>query len=101
MVAYEPELPSKMKAIHYVSSVSMLQKWIWDPWSIIPIENICPAEYLSFTHVPIEILDQQVSKFRSKDVSFVKVLWRNNNVEEITSEFEEERRMEYPQLFTT
>ncbi|KAK4716121.1 hypothetical protein R3W88_014459 [Solanum pinnatisectum] len=101
MVAYELDLPSELEAVHPVFHVSMLQKCIGDPSRIMPIENICIAKDLSYAEVPIAILDRQVRKLRTKDVASLKVLWRNNNVEEMTWEAEEEMKKEYPQLFTT
>ncbi|XP_049394621.1 uncharacterized protein LOC125858883 [Solanum stenotomum] len=100
-VAYELDLPSELEAVYPIFHVSMLRKCIGDPSRIMPIENICIAEDLSYSEVPIAILDRQVRKFRNKDTASVKVLWRNNNVEEMTWEAEEEMRNEYPQLFTT
>ncbi|XP_015160865.1 uncharacterized protein [Solanum tuberosum] len=92
MVAYELDLPSELEAVHPVFHVSMLWKCIG---------NICIAEDLSYAEVPIAILDRQVRKLRNKDVAFMKVLWRNNNVDEMTWEAEKEMRKEYPQLFMT
>ncbi|XP_015170387.1 uncharacterized protein [Solanum tuberosum] len=93
IVAYEFDLPSELEAVHPIFHVSLLRKCIGDPSRIMPIENICIAEDLSYAEVPIAILDRQVRKLRNKDAASVKVLWRNNNVEEM--------RNEYPQLFTT
>ena len=45
------------------------------------------------------ILDRQVRKLRNKEVASVKVLWRNNNREEMTWEAEELMKKNYPQLF--
>ena len=45
------------------------------------------------------ILDRQVRRLRTKDVPSVKVLWRNNNREEMTWEAEEEMKKKYPYLF--
>lgn len=41
--------------------------------------------------MPIETLDRHVKNLWNKDVAYVKVLWRNNNVEELTWEVEEKR----------
>ncbi|CAN4115826.1 unnamed protein product [Withania somnifera] len=41
---------------------------------------------LSFEEVPVAILDRQVKKLRNKEVASVKVLWRNQQVEEVTWE---------------
>ncbi|XP_070010138.1 uncharacterized protein [Nicotiana sylvestris] len=42
---------------------------------------------------------RQVRKLRNKEIVSVKVLWRNQQVEEATWEAEEEMRKEYPHLF--
>ncbi|XP_049366670.1 uncharacterized protein LOC125831555 [Solanum verrucosum] len=101
MVAYELDLPSELEAVHLVFHISMLRKCIGDPSCIMPIEKICIAEDLPYAEVLIAILDRQVRKLRTKDVAFAKVLWRSNNVEEMTWEAEEEMRKDYPQLFMT
>ncbi|XP_049399853.1 uncharacterized protein LOC125863925 [Solanum stenotomum] len=88
MIAYELDLPFELEAVHHIFHVSMLRKCIGDPSHIMPIENI-RIEDLSYVEVPIAILDRQVRKLRTKDVASVKVLWRNNNVEEMTWEAEE------------
>ncbi|XP_070042619.1 uncharacterized protein [Nicotiana tomentosiformis] len=100
-VAYELDFPLELEAVHPVFHVSMLRKCIGDPSRIMPIEDIHIAKDLSYAEVPAVILDRQVRKLRTKEVAFVKVLWRNNNIEEMTWEAEEEMRKKYPHLFTT
>nr|XP_033509242.1 uncharacterized protein LOC117274146 [Nicotiana tomentosiformis] len=100
-VAYELDLPLELDAVHPVFHVSMLRKCIEDPSRITPIEDIHIPEDLSYAEVPVVILDRQVRKLRTKEVASVKVLWRNNNIEEMTWEAEEEMRKKYPHLFTT
>ncbi|CAN4123907.1 unnamed protein product [Withania somnifera] len=39
-----------------------------------------------YEEVPVAILDRQVKKLRNKEVVSVKVLWRNQQVEEVTWE---------------
>ncbi|MCF8701931.1 hypothetical protein L3054_11150, partial [Corynebacterium sp. MC-10] len=58
-------------------------------------------EELTYEEQPVAILDRQVRKLRNKEVASVKVLWRNNNREEMTWEAEELMRKKYPQLFPT
>ncbi|XP_070057124.1 uncharacterized protein [Nicotiana tomentosiformis] len=100
-VAYELDLPLELEAVHPVFHVSMLRKCIGDPSRITPIEDIHIAEDLSYAEIPVVILDWQVRKIRTKEVASVKVLWQNNNIEEMTWEAEEEMRKKYPHLFTT
>ncbi|WMV58086.1 hypothetical protein MTR67_051471 [Solanum verrucosum] len=69
-----------------------LKECMGDPLSIVPIEDVQITETLSYEELPIVILDRQVQKLRTNEVSSVMVLWRNNNVEEMTWETEEEMR---------
>ncbi|WMV55178.1 hypothetical protein MTR67_048563 [Solanum verrucosum] len=81
-VAYELELPQELAAVNPVFHISMLKKCIGDPSLILPTESIRINDRLSYEEIPIKILDRQVHKLRTKDVASVKVLWRNQFVEE-------------------
>ncbi|CAN4123906.1 unnamed protein product [Withania somnifera] len=74
-VAYELELPQELSIVHPVFHVSMLRRCIGDP-----------SQELGYEEVPVAILDRQVKKLRNKEVASVKVLWRNQQVEEVTWE---------------
>ncbi|WMV30481.1 hypothetical protein MTR67_023866 [Solanum verrucosum] len=98
-VAYELELPQKLAAVHPVFHISMLKKCMVDPSLIIPTEVIDINDSLSYEEIPIQIVDRQVRKLRTKEVALVKVLWRNQFVEEATWEVEEDMKKRYPHLF--
>ena len=98
-VAYELDLPATLEGVHPVFHVSMLRKYIGDPSRVFPIEDIQVTEELCYEEQPIAILDRQVRKLRNKEVVLVKVLWRNNNREEMTWEAEELMKKKYPYLF--
>nr|XP_016452449.1 PREDICTED: uncharacterized protein LOC107776999 [Nicotiana tabacum] len=98
-VAYKLDLPSELETIHPVFHISMLRKFLGDPSCIIPIEDIEVSENLSYEEIPVAILDRQIRKLRTKEVASVKVLWRSNNVEEMTWEAEEDMKSRYPHLF--
>ncbi|WMV57729.1 hypothetical protein MTR67_051114, partial [Solanum verrucosum] len=72
---------------------------IGDPSLILPTESIRIKDNLSYGEIPVQILDRQVRRFRTKDVASVKVLWRNQFVEETTWEAEEDMKKRYPRLF--
>ncbi|WMV32858.1 hypothetical protein MTR67_026243 [Solanum verrucosum] len=82
-VAYELELPQEISIIHPVFHVSMLQKCIGDRSRITPTEDVQVTRDLTYEEVPIAILDRQVRKLRNQEVAFVRVLWRNQQVEEL------------------
>ena len=83
-VAYELDLPSDLEAVHPVFHVSMLHKCISDPSRVFPIDDVQVTEELSYEEKPVAILDRQVRRLRTMDVASVKVLWQNNNREEMT-----------------
>ncbi|WMV30635.1 hypothetical protein MTR67_024020 [Solanum verrucosum] len=66
-----------------------------DPSLIIPTENIEIKHNLSYEEIP----DLQVLKLRTKEVASVKVLWRNQFIEESIWEAEEDMKKRYPHLF--
>ncbi|WMV38099.1 hypothetical protein MTR67_031484 [Solanum verrucosum] len=67
----------------------------------VPTENVGIKDNLSYEEIPIQILDRQVRKLRTKEVASVKVLWRNQIIEEATWEAEEDMKKRYPHLFET
>ena len=56
-------------------------------------------ESLSYEEIPVQILDRQVRKLRTKEVDSIKVLWQNQFIEEATWEDEEDMKTTYPHLF--
>lgn len=77
----------------------LLKKCVRDPLLILPTENVGINDTLSYEEIMFQILDRQVHKFRTKEVSSVKVLWRNQFVKETTWEAEEDMKKIYPHLF--
>ncbi|WMV47564.1 hypothetical protein MTR67_040949 [Solanum verrucosum] len=94
-VAYELELPQEITAVHPVFHISMLRKCMRDPSLIVQTENVEIKDNLSYEEIPVQILDLQVRKLRTKEVASVKVLWRNQFVEEATWEAEEDMKKRY------
>ncbi|WMV55202.1 hypothetical protein MTR67_048587 [Solanum verrucosum] len=87
--------------VHPVFHMSMLKKCMSDPLLIIPTEDISIKDNLFYKEIPIEILDRQVRKLRTKEVASVKALRRNQFIEEATWEAEEDMKKRYPHLFTS
>ncbi|WMV29022.1 hypothetical protein MTR67_022407 [Solanum verrucosum] len=98
-VAYELELPQELAAVHLVFHISMLKKCMVDPSLIIETKDIGIKDSLSYEQILVQILDRQVRKLRTKEVASVKVLWRNQFVEEATWEAKEDMKNIYPHLF--
>ncbi|XP_075077177.1 uncharacterized protein LOC142163922 [Nicotiana tabacum] len=83
-VAYRLALPPELSFIHPVFHVSMLRKCISDSSQMLEAPTIPLDEKLSYEEEPMAIANRQVRKLRSKEIEFVKVLWRNHTVEEAT-----------------
>ena len=98
-VAYELDLPSDLEAVHPVFHVSMLCKCIGDTSRVFPVDDVQVTEELSYEEKPVAILDRQVRRLRTKDVASVKVLWKNNNREQMNWEAQDEMKNKYPYLF--
>ena len=77
----------------------MFKKFLGDPSLIVLIDNIGIKDNLSYEESSIHILDREVVKLRKNEVASVKVLWRNQFVEEATWEDEEDMRNRYTRLF--
>ncbi|WMV29327.1 hypothetical protein MTR67_022712 [Solanum verrucosum] len=73
-VAYELELPQELAVVHPVFHISMLKKCIGDSSLILPIKSLRIKDSLSCEEIPVQILDRQVRRLRTKDVASVKVL---------------------------
>ncbi|XP_070036353.1 uncharacterized protein [Nicotiana tomentosiformis] len=91
-VTYELDLPSNLESVHPVFHVSILRKYIGDPSIVVPVDDVQVIDQLSYEEAHIAILDRQIRRLRTKDVTSVKVLWMNKNVEEITWEAEEDMK---------
>ncbi|KAL4309674.1 hypothetical protein GQ457_01G018760 [Hibiscus cannabinus] len=92
-VSYQLALPPEFYKIHNVFHVSMLRRYRSDTSHLNPD--------LSYEEEPVQILDREVKRLRNKNVSLVKVLWRNHKVEEATCEPEKTMRTQYPYLFNS
>ncbi|XP_075083496.1 uncharacterized protein LOC142167237 [Nicotiana tabacum] len=82
----------------YIGPYKIIQRIIGDPTLIVPVETIEVNETLTYEEIPVSIIDRQVRKLRNKEITSVKVLWRNQHVAEATWEAEEEMKKMYPYL---
>ena len=98
-VAYKLELPPNLTEIHDVFHVSQLRKYHPDPSHVIDHVDLPLQTDLSYVEQPVHILDYQIRELRNRRIPQVKVLWRNQKIEEATWEREDEIREKYPYLF--
>ena len=98
-MAYRLELPEEFSRVHNVFHISMLRKYIPDSSHVLETLEIELRDDLSYEEQPVQILGREEKELRNKTISLVKVLWRNNLVEEATWEREDQIRDQYPHLF--
>ena len=99
-VSYRLALPPVLSHIHNVFHVSVLRKYMPDPSHVLEYEPINVREDLSYEEQPVQIIDRKDQVLRSRNISLVKVLWRNHTVQEVTWEKEEDMKEKYPYLFS-
>ncbi|XP_073031193.1 uncharacterized protein [Primulina eburnea] len=97
--AYRLALPPDLDRVHNVFHVSMLRKYLANPSHVLRYESLELLPNLSYDEKPVQILDRKVKVLRNKEIGIVKVLWRNQVIEEATWEPEEEMKQRYPNLF--
>ncbi|XP_070013990.1 uncharacterized protein [Nicotiana sylvestris] len=99
-VAYEFALPPSLAGVHPVFHVLMLQKYHGDLSHVLDFSSVQLNKDLSYVEEPVEILDRQVRKLRSKNIASVKVQWRGLPVKEATWETKQDMRSCYPHIYT-
>ncbi|XP_020694043.1 uncharacterized protein LOC110107935 [Dendrobium catenatum] len=95
-VSYRLVLPSHMSGVHNISS---LRKYIADEALKISTESIDIQQYLTFVEEPEKIIDYDIKQLRSREIPYVKVLWKHGSEKDATWEKESEMRESYPHLF--
>jgi hypothetical protein len=98
-VAYRLVLPLGLANMYDIFHVSMLRKYIMDPFHVIRYEPLQLQGDLVYEEVLVKLLDRKIQEFRTKSIPLVKVLWRNHEIEEASWELENEIRKKYPSLF--
>ena len=98
-VAYKLVLLPTLAGVHNVFHVSMLRRYIPDPSHVLNYKRLKIKDNLTYEEVQIQILDRKDHVLRIKTISLVKVLWKNDIVEEASWEREDEMKSKYPKLF--
>ncbi|XP_070669050.1 uncharacterized protein [Malus domestica] len=83
-VAYRLELPPKLSQVHDVFHVSMLRHYVSGPSHVILPQPLEIHSELTYDEEPVTIFYWKYKVLRNKTMRLVKVLWRNNLVEEAT-----------------
>ncbi|XP_073120469.1 uncharacterized protein [Henckelia pumila] len=97
--AYHVALPPNLECVHNVFHISLLRKYVANPSHVIRHEPVEWTPDLSYEDIHVQIMDNQVRRYRNRELKMVKVLWSNQMVEEATWETKHEMCGRYPELF--
>ena len=98
-MVYEFTVPTELARIYNVFHVSMLRQYRSDPSHMLKASEIEIAENLNYVEKPVIIVDYRVKQLWDCGIPMVKVVWRNQGIEEATWETEEKIKRYYPHLF--
>jgi hypothetical protein len=79
--------------------VSQLRKYIPDPSHVIQSDDVQVRENLTVKPVPLQIEDREVKHLKNKEITSVKVIWREPAGENTMWELESRMKESYPKLF--
>ncbi|XP_070054518.1 uncharacterized protein [Nicotiana tomentosiformis] len=85
-VAYRLALPPSLSAVHPMFYVSMFRKYYGDSSHVLDFSSVQLGKDLTYVEVLVPILDRQVRKLRSTNITLAKVQWRGQPVDEATWE---------------
>ncbi|WVZ89243.1 hypothetical protein U9M48_035669 [Paspalum notatum var. saurae] len=98
-VAYRLELPPSLSGVHDVFHVFQLKKCLRVPEEQAPLEGLEVQENLTYTELPVKILDTSERNTRNKKIKMCRVQWSHHTEAEATWEREDELKEAYPALF--
>ncbi|GJW10532.1 hypothetical protein Tco_1576359 [Tanacetum coccineum] len=96
LVAYRLRLPVELNSVHDTFHVSNLKKCLADASLHVPLEEIKVDKTLRFVKEPVEIMNREIRKLKSKKITLVKVRWNSKYGPEFTWEHEDQMRIKYP-----
>eukprot|EP00268_Persea_americana_P029317 TRINITY_DN28365_c4_g1_i1.p1 TRINITY_DN28365_c4_g1~~TRINITY_DN28365_c4_g1_i1.p1 ORF type:complete len:125 (-),score=17.01 TRINITY_DN28365_c4_g1_i1:117-491(-) len=90
-MAYRLEFPLELTGIHDVFHVSMLSH-------VIQHEPLEIQEDATYVEKPMRIIDTKEQVLHTKTIRWVKVLWKNHELEEATCELQDQVQKLYPYM---
>jgi hypothetical protein len=89
-VAFELELPAKLKQVHNVFHVSQLRKCLKAPEDSVTHDDLDLQADLTYEEKPVKILEENWKRLRNHAIKFCKVQWNHHSEREATWEKEED-----------
>lgn len=97
-VAYRLTLLQQLSGAHNVFHVSMLEKYVPDPTHILQYEPLEIKENAAYVQKSVQIIDMKEQLLRTRTIHWVKVLWENHSLEEITWDLRDQILKKCPHL---
>ncbi|GJW26146.1 putative reverse transcriptase domain-containing protein [Tanacetum coccineum] len=95
-VTYKLELPYELSRVHHTFHVSNLKKCYTDEPLVMLLEGIHVDDKLQFMEEPVEIMEQEIKRFKRSRIPLVKVRWNSRRGHEFTWEREDSFKQNYP-----
>jgi hypothetical protein len=95
-VAYHPQLPSQLTAIHNILHVSQLRKCVKVPTEILDTQAIEIEPELTYTEHPLKVLDTKERSTRRETIKMYKIQWNHHTEEEATLKTESYLQHNFP-----
>nr|GEX62771.1 putative reverse transcriptase domain-containing protein [Tanacetum cinerariifolium] len=89
-VAYKLELPQELCRVYNTCHVSNLKKCYANEPLAVPLDGLHFDDKLHFMEEPVEIMDQEVKRFKRSRILIVKVRWNSRRGSEFTWEREDQ-----------
>ena len=110
-IALSPYTSYFLLDVLYTLNIVSLSKFLFkivNIWNTNPISefqhpffiNLKIQQFLTYEEKPIQILEHDVQKLRTKEISLVKIRWRNYRIENATWELEEEIQRKDPKILS-
>ncbi|GKB26534.1 hypothetical protein Tco_0865935, partial [Tanacetum coccineum] len=96
LVAYRLRLPEELSSMHDTFHVSNLKKCLADANLHVPLVEIKVDKTLCFVEEPVDFMDREIKKLRSRKITLVKVRWNSKRGLEFTWEHEDQMRIKSP-----
>ncbi|XP_070036250.1 uncharacterized protein [Nicotiana tomentosiformis] len=79
-LAYALALPPSLSGVHPVYHASILRKYVGDLYHVLDFSTVQLDGDFTYNVEPVAILDRQVRKLISKNITSVKVQWRGQPI---------------------
>ncbi|GJX64092.1 hypothetical protein Tco_0298435 [Tanacetum coccineum] len=99
-IAYQLELPQKLRRVHNTFHVSNLKKCYADEPLAVRLNGLHIDGKLHFVEEPVKIMDHEVKRLRQSLVPIFMVQWNSRRGPKFTWEHEDQFRKKNPHLFT-